>query len=113
MSKQAVDVGDEKQVKRAELLTELERRQELEAIRILLSMSGGRAFMRNILNFCGVDAMAPAEPVPMNRYEGRRDVGLFVRKECLTADPDGYSLIATEVEIAEVEILEDEGQHGS
>ncbi len=93
------NVGDEKQVAESELISEIERRHEVEAIQVLLSTSGGRTFVRNILNFSGVFAMAPPDSNDMVRYEGRRDVGLFVRKECLTADLDGYSLIGNEIEI--------------
>ena len=95
----ATNVGDVKQVARAELISEIERRHEAEAIQMLLSTTGGRTFVRNILDFCGVFAMAPPDPNDRDRYEGRRDVGLFVRKECLTADPDGYSLIGSESEL--------------
>ncbi len=93
MPKQAKDVGNAKQVKEAELLTELDRRNELEAIRLLLGSSGGRAFLTNIMRFCAVHSVAPSDPVDMNRYEGRRDVGIFIRKECLTADGVAYSLV--------------------
>ncbi len=99
----AKNVGDAKQVKRVELLAEIERRYEVEAIRMLLSTTGGRTFVRKILGSCGVFAAAPSDPNEMNRYEGRRDVGLLVRNECLTADPDGYSLIENESEVSENE----------
>ncbi len=99
----AKNVGDTKQVARAELVTEIERRHEVEAIQMLLSTTGGRAFIRNILNFCGIFAMAPPDSKDGDRFEGRRDVGLLVRKECLTAGPDSFSLIENEFEISEDE----------
>ncbi len=105
MAQQAKDVGNAKQVEEAELLTELERRNELEAIRGLLNCSGGRSFLTNIMRFCAVHSSAPYDPVPMNRYEGRRDVGIFIRKECLTADAVAYSLVeqASELIVKEEE----------
>ncbi len=99
----AKDVGDAKQVARAELLTEIERRHEVEAIQILLSTTGGRTFVRHILDFCGVFAMAPPDLNDRDRFEGRRDVGLLVRKECLTAAPDSFSLVENEFESSEDE----------
>jgi len=103
MGQQPRDTSDEAQVKQATLLTELEDKYRQEAIRLLLSSYGGRAFIRDILTFCGMDAMAPSDPNQMIRFQGRRDVGLLVQKQCLTADRDAYSLIAEEFESTDIE----------
>lgn len=103
VAKQAKDVGDKSQVERVTLLTELEEKYEQEALRLLLNSYGGRAFIRRLLNFCGMEAMAPTDPNEMIRYQGRRDVGLLIQKQCLTADRDGYSFIAEESQLEETE----------
>lgn len=93
MVKRAKDVGDERQVERVELLTELEQRRKVENLRVMLGSQGGREVIAGWLNFCGIYFAAPSDPRETIRYEGRRDVGLLIRNECLTADPDAYNLV--------------------
>ena len=97
MVKRAKDVGDARQVERVELLTELEQRQKAENLRMILSSSGGREFLGRVLDFCGIYFGAPTDPHEMARYEGRRDVGLFIRNECLTVDADAYNLLKSSI----------------
>lgn len=110
MVDQPIDVGDEKQVERAHLLSEIDQIEQDNVVRVLLGSSHGREFLHRFFSFSGINMSAPLDSSSLQRYEGRRDAGLWMRNQCLTADPNAYSLIAQEFEI--VKIIETEEPNG-
>ncbi|KKK52794.1 hypothetical protein LCGC14_3101320, partial [marine sediment metagenome] len=87
------DAGQVEDRKRASQAAEERRAKE---VREVLSTRGGRAFVWRILGKCGVYHSAPEGSEAMSRFEGRRDVGIQVLKECLTSDPKVYILMQQE-----------------
>ena len=97
-----LNVGDEGHVKRLTQAEKLKRLREVEELRVLLDTYGGRAFVWRLLEYCGVYHAAPGSSSDMARFEGRRDVGLWVVKECFTSDPGSYTLMRREAEDRDV-----------
>ena len=90
------DVGDEKQVKaskKADKLRSMEQREFLEAV---VSTAGGRAVLWDILCQCELFAVAPYDPGYTQRFEGKRDLGLWLMKELFTADMKAYNIMRDE-----------------
>ena len=95
-----LDAGDEYQVYEQQKLAGLVREREVEELRVLLTSRGGRAFIWRLLEYCGTYHAAPGELQDMARFEGRRDVGLWLVNECFTSDAEAYTLMRQEVNIA-------------
>jgi hypothetical protein len=93
-----MDTGDEKDVNLKKAAHTLAREKELAELYEMLSLYGGRAFVWRLLEKCGVYSSAAGECKDVFRFEGRRDIGLWVLEEVFTAKPDTYTLMRNEAE---------------
>lgn len=80
-------INDKKQVKTAEQLEEIKRRQQLNDIRTLLSSASGRRFVWRLLEKCNTFASVYSQnPSDMSYLSGQQDLGHFIMSEVVTAD---------------------------
>jgi len=91
-----LDVGDKEQISERDFAIKLREAREKDRLGIVLSSYEGREFVWNILNWCKIFSVAPLGAEEMNRFEGRRDVGLFVWGKCFTSSPDVYNVMQQE-----------------
>ena len=91
-----LDVGDESKVAERDSKIVDRGRQEAERLSVVLNSYEGREFAWNIVKWCDTFSVAPLGAEEMNRFEGRRDVGLFVWGKCFTSAPDVYNLAERE-----------------
>ena len=92
------DVGEEEQVEERKKAANLAHESEVKELREVLSSYGGRATIWRFLSYCGVNQVAPIEIEELSRFEGRRDVGLYLRNECFTSDRKAYNLMHMEAQ---------------
>ncbi len=72
------DAGDEKQVTKAKKRGKIDRQKELEGLNDILATYNGREFIWRLLAECGLTDQAPyGNAELMNRFEGKRDVGIW------------------------------------
>jgi len=98
------DVGDEKKVKARKTKRQIERQEELEALRAILKTYGGRAFLWRLLmecklnefGFCGDNDL-------LNNVEGRRIIGGWALAEIAEANPKAEMMMRTEAVAREQE----------
>ena len=98
------DTGDEKEVKNKKAVYQLAREKELAELHQVLSTYGGRAFMWRLLEKCGVYSAATGECKDVFRFEGQRDIGLWVLEELFTAKSDTYSIMRSEAEARDLQL---------
>ena len=97
------DAGDAQQVKARAKAAELRRQREAEELRVLLGTAGGRAFVWRLLGYCNLYKPSPFDAQASARFEGRRDIGIWVRDEVLTSDARAYNLMRSEAQRREEE----------
>ena len=93
-----VDAGDEEQAVIRHQAYSLARQREAEGLHQILDTVAGREFIWRILEYSGCESVAPLETNALARYEGRRDVGMWIKNECFTSYPDSYSIMRQEAE---------------
>ena len=98
-----LDAGDAQQVKERAKAAELQRQREVEELRVLLSSPGARAFIWRLLKWCNLYKPSPFDAQASARFEGRRDIGIWVRDEVLTSDARAYNLMRSEAQRREEE----------
>jgi len=92
-----MDVGDQKQVTHKKAKHKLDRQQELEELKDLLSRPGGRAFIWRLITECKVTTFGYCgDNNQLNHQEGQRRVGGWVIAELDAADPKAYSKMRDE-----------------
>jgi len=89
-------VGDEKQVRKRK--TKFERLQDKNnnELQRILSQREGRALLWRVISKCGVYQSAPDSG--MARFEGGRDIGLWLLAEFHQLPSDYYSLMKQEAQ---------------
>ena len=102
--KKPFDAGDEKQVKDRKSVHKLAREQEIEELKVLLGTYGGRSFVWRVLSECGMYRAAPGNPYSDTRFEGGRDIGIWVVEEVFTSDPKAYTMMRNEANLREAKL---------
>ena len=97
------DVGDAKQVKDKKTRAQIIRDDEIRDFHRLLKDSAFRAVLWRFLEMCNIYDSAPQ--VQMERFEGRRDIGLRIMEEIFTVNPEAYTLIRSEAESRKVQSM--------
>ena len=69
---------------------------EIEDLRFLLDSNQGRAFLWRLVSECGIYRASPNEY--MERFEGQRDIGLWLLAEIHAVPGKWYSLMAKEAQ---------------
>jgi len=97
-SNSSIDVGDVKQVSKKKQKRKHRRDQELEDLRRVLDMAGGRNFIWRLLSECGIyhSSFAGEYPLTMANNEGKRQIGLWTLEEIFDASPHTYALMQKE-----------------
>ncbi len=92
------DTGDVKQVNKKKTKRKAKRDQEIEDLRRILDMAGGRNFIWRILSECGIygTSFSGEYPFTMAYKEGKRQMGLWTLEEVFDADPHTYALMQKE-----------------
>lgn len=91
------DSGDEKQVRKRRTKAQLQREKELAELMSILETKPGRAFTWRLLNQCGVFKTTFANDANLTAFnEGKRQMGLWLLSEIMTASPNSYSLMQAE-----------------
>lgn len=85
------DAGDEKQVTKAKKRGKTDRLKEMEGLNDLLKTYNGREFMWRLLAECGLNSQAPYESLLMSRFEGKRDIGIWVMLEIGATSKDHHT----------------------
>ncbi len=91
-----LDVGDEGKVAERDSEINLRELGKKERLATVLNSYEGREFAWNIVKWCNTFSVAPLGAEEMNRFEGKRDVGLFIWGKCFTSRPDVYNLAERE-----------------
>lgn len=93
-----VNVDEQKQVKKRKKKWQLDREREVEELKHILSTSGGRWLLWRILEKCGLYQTTTnvSNPYVMAHKSGQRDLGIWLLKEILEADQNGYTMIMSE-----------------
>lgn len=91
------NAGDRKDVRRAEKAARLGTRQRQSAVVGIMSVSGGRHWMHDILVSCHVFATTfTVDPYATAFNEGQRNIGLQLLDDIMQACPDSYILMMRE-----------------
>lgn len=90
------DMGDEDQVEEREKKIKLAQEREIEDLREVLATRVGRALVWRLLERCHIYHSAPLDLQEITRFEGGRDVGLWLWNECFTSNPNAYSIMQQE-----------------
>lgn len=98
-----LDVGDEDQVSERDSALQDQNQQSIERFAVVLSFYEGREFVWNLLSWCKIFGSAPFDTEEIVRFEGRRDVGLYVLDKCFTSSPDAYKLMQQEAQKRDLE----------
>ena len=92
-----MDTGDVKQVSKKKSRRQAKRDQELDDLRNILDMSGGRNFIWRLLTECGVYRTSyTGEALETAYNEGKRQMGLWALEEIFSASPHTYALMQKE-----------------
>ena len=89
------DVNDEKQVKRGKKALWRRRDEEIAQLKTVLNTYGGRAVIYRLLDECKLLSIAPYAG-SIERFEGRRDVGIWAMNEIFTSNPNAYNIMRRE-----------------
>lgn len=90
------DVGDEAQVTAKKAKHKIDRDYEIKQLFDMLQGYGFRHFMWRVLSICNYGDKAPFEGI--DRFEGRRDVGVELVEELWTADPQAFTIMMREAD---------------
>ncbi len=91
------DTGDVKQVNKKKTKRKAKRDQELEDLRRVLDIAGGRNFIWRLLQQCGVYHTSFTGEAPETFFnEGKRQMGLWTLEEIFDASPHTYALMQKE-----------------
>ena len=96
--KQAVDVGDKKQVKERKTKQQIADEREIQEVKAILSTVGGRAFFWRLLGWCGMREEISIHPQGSYVGIGRQHIGRWVENQVFTSDPDAYTLMWREAQ---------------
>ena len=89
------DTSDESQVSERRKKGGLKQLQDSEDLRLVLSTRGGRRFVWKLLSDCGLLEDHPPGLL-LERFMGRRQVGLRVFRDVEAADPSAYVRMSEE-----------------
>ena len=89
------DTSDESQVSERRKKGSLKQLQDAEDLRLVLSTRGGRRFVWKLLSDCGLLEDHPPGLL-LERFMGRRQVGLRVFRDVEAADPSAYVRMSEE-----------------
>ena len=89
------DTSDDAQVGARRKKGDLKQLQDSEDLRFLLSTRGGRRFLWKLFSDCGLLEDHPPGPL-LERFMGRRQVGLRVFRDVEAADPSAYVRMSEE-----------------
>ncbi len=92
------NLGEFDEVSKRDSLIKILEREKVERFGTCLHTYEGREFVWNLLEWCNVFSVAPLVLDEIQRYEGRRDVGLHVLDKLFTSYYDAYSLMQIEAE---------------
>ena len=99
-----MDTDDDVQVKKRRTKAQLVREQQIEDLRVLLSLPGNREFLWRLFEECGMfRSLSSLSPEAMQLASGRRDVGLWLRAELNEADPRACINIEREAQDREIQ----------
>lgn len=90
------NAGDPNQVKKRKSKASLARAAEEAENEYLIGSYNGRAFVWRLLSECGIQHMADHDMVAAYRFEGRRDVGIWVQKELFASNPRAHMQMTEE-----------------
>jgi hypothetical protein len=92
-----LNTDDTNQIASRKKRFKLNQERELDELRELLKTSGGRWFLRRLLERCGLfKTTSGYDPYKMAIASGERDVGLWIIKEINEANPDAYLSLVRE-----------------
>lgn len=81
------NLADKQSVNEAEQIADLERKQELNDIRALLSNAAGRRFVWRMLGECKTfGSVYDSDSSQMSYLSGKQDLGHFIVAEIVNAD---------------------------
>ena len=101
--KPARDVGDREQVKERKVTSQLLLQREQEELRQVLSTPAGQNVLwRIVFEYCGVFQQSPMDPDVLSRFSGRREIGLQILDDVLTADQEAYIMMMRKSNRAEL-----------
>ena len=106
-----LDHSDEDQLKEAALTEDFRRKREIDALTEVLDTYNGRLTIWRIIEYCGLQNVAPFDLDELQRFEGRRDVGAWVRHEVFTSDLGADILMRTEAQKRDYDFTQ--GSEGS
>jgi hypothetical protein len=92
------DVGDEVEVKAKKKSWQLEEDRDNAELHAVLQEPVGRAVIWRILTECGVYKSAVGDATDIFRFEGKRDIGLWVMGQVFTSDPKAYTIMRNEAD---------------
>jgi hypothetical protein len=104
VTEEAVDTGDEKQVRKRKRVHNWQYERLMESWRGVLSDPKGREVVWDILTLCGL--YGSSENMSLNdvfRSEGKRDVGLAILRTMNSAVPHMHTTMQLEAENREKE----------
>ena len=87
------DTSDLKQVKKRKTKVQLEQERMDEELRVLVNTEGGAYFIWRLFEQCRMYNSADPGEMPIERFEGRRDVGLWLLGELVSIDEKLYTMI--------------------
>lgn len=95
-----IDTDDPIKVKKRQTKAELVRMREVDELRAILQMRGGRNAVWRVLEKCGVHGISfRGEMTHETAFnEGARNVGNWLMQEVFTADSGAYSLMRQEAQ---------------
>ena len=88
------DAGNEEQVKKRMTKKEHARAHELLELKDALDHYDGRAFFWRMLGECGIFDQAPYQG--MERFEGKRDIGLWLTAEINAVPGEWFPMMQSE-----------------
>lgn len=92
-----MDSTDEAQLKKATQWAKLDEKSRLRALSTMLSDPEGRAYVYDILDFCGVFRSAfSTDPLRMAFNCGTQSVGLWVMSDMESVNPGAYQKMINE-----------------
>ena len=101
--KPARDVGDKEQVKEHKITAQLLLQREQEELRqVLATPAGQNVLWRVVFEYCGVFQQTPLDATVAARYAGRREIGLQILDDVLTADQEAYIMMMRKSNRAEL-----------
>ena len=92
-----MDAGDEKQVSKAKKRGKIDRQREILGLNDILKTYSGREFIWRLLGECQLTSQAPLlDSGLMYRFEGKRDIGIWMMLEMKDLPADWYPKMQSE-----------------